>query len=132
MWTRLVTREDRERLPGPDYLGYVVDEVERALLVLGELGEGDVILAVESMVVPKGYRITSAAGLLGPALVLGAVLGCFDSPFLVPPGHHGQGPREAYPASDWGKQEKKGTGKLRHVRSAWDIAAAGLVLARDI
>lgn len=131
LWASMVTRQGNEKLPGPAYLGEVVDEVELALQALGDLACGDVILAVEAMVIPKGYRITSPAGLLGPAMVLGALLGYFDSPVLVPPGKHGQGPRQAYPRSFWGRQEKAGTGRYRHIRSAWDIAAAGLLLARE-
>lgn len=133
LWASLVTRMEQGPIPGPKYLGEVIDEVEMALDALGQLEQGgDVILAIEAMVEPKGYRITSPAGLIGPAMVLGALLGYFDSPLLVPPARHGQGPQQAYPPSFWGAQEKAGTGRFRHIRSAWDIASAGLVLARSI
>ena len=43
---------------------------------------------------------------------------------LVRPGGHGSQPLASYPAALVGKTERKGTGKLRHLRSAYDVAHA--------
>lgn len=44
------------------------------------------------------------------------------APVIVPVSRHGSGPRGAYPEQLWGPREKQGTGRLRHARSAFDIA----------
>lgn len=132
----LVTRDDPEPFPGADYLAEVVDAIGGLVVYasqdLPELaGAAPPKVAVEAVVHPSGHvRMINAAGLLGTATVLGAVLAHFPKAIVVPPASHGAGPRSAYPAVLWPPTEKRGTGRRRHLRSAWDIADAGAFLVR--
>jgi hypothetical protein len=116
--------------------------------VLAEIGEqisGSIsrhgtmpLLAVESLTAPLGGKLAHVTirPLLGASAVLGAVLGRFVHAFphisavLVPPGGHGSLPLGAYPENLRGDREGSGsllavgTGRLRHARSAFDIAAS--------
>jgi hypothetical protein len=58
------------------------------------------------------------------------VLAHFPAALVVPPAGHGAGPCQAYPGALWPATEKRGAGRCRHLRSAWDIAEAGAFLAR--
>lgn len=132
----LVTRDGPETFPGADYLAEVVEAIGGLLVYasqdLPELaGAGWPLVAVEGVVHPNGHvRMINAAGLLGTATVLGAVLAHFPAALVVPPAGNGAGPRSAYPAALWPPTEKRGAGRCRHLRSAWDIAEAGAFLAR--
>lgn len=132
----LVTRDGPELFPGADYLAEVVDAIGGLIVYasqdLPELADAaPPRIAVEGVVHPSGHvRMINAAGLLGTATVLGAVLAMFPSAFVVAPAGHGAGPRSAYPLKLWPPTEKRGAGKCRHLRSAWDIAEAGAFLAR--
>lgn len=132
----LITRDGPEVFPGPDYLAEVVEAIGGLVVYasqdLPELaGAGWPRIAVEGVVHPNGHvRMINAAGLLGTATVLGAVLAHFPAALVVPPAGNGAGPRSAYPAALWPPTEKRGTGRRRHLRSAWDIAEAGAFLAR--
>ncbi|WNO28428.1 RuvC-like resolvase [Corynebacterium phage PSonyx] len=115
--------------------------------VLAEVGEliastsGDVVVCVEGVTRPSWHVQASASygaaanptGLIAAAVVLGAVLGAYPGAVVVPPGGNGSRPLGAYPAglvSD-GERRKSGWelrvggGKLRHQRSAWDVAFKG-------
>ena len=129
----LVTRDGPEVFPGADYLREVTDAIGGLVVYAAqELPDADrPRIAVEGVVHPNGHvRMINAAGLLGTATVLGAILGNWPSAIVVPPAGNGAGPRSAYPGSLWPPQEKRGAGRCRHLRSAWDIAEAGAFLAR--
>lgn len=97
------------------------------------------LVAVEDLVDPVPHMgVTSVRGLIDTAAVLGALLEWAtadgdDMAVLVPPGGHGNADKgmgrrvllAAYPPQLVGDRESKGTGRLVHVRAAWDIAAAG-------
>lgn len=129
----LLTREGPEMFPKSDYLAEVVDAIGGLLLYASQAAPdaGWPRVAVEGVVHPNGHvRMINAAGLLGTATVLGAVLAHYPAALVVPPSSHGAGPRTAYPAALWPPSEKRGAGRCRHLRSAWDIAEAGAFLAR--
>lgn len=94
------------------------------------------LIAVEGLHEPTPHMgMTSLRGLLDTATVLGAVIAwAWPDPDLhvvvVPPSGHGSLPVEAYPDELVGSGEKRGKGRMRHVRAAHDIAHAGRVLAR--
>lgn len=128
----LVTRDGPELFPKADYLAEVIEAIGGLIIYASqELAEPATAVAVEGVVHPNGHvRMINAAGLLGTATVLGAILGQFPSALVVPPAGNGAGPRSAYPAALWPPTEKRGTGRCRHLRSAWDIAEAGAFLLR--
>lgn len=121
-------------LPVPaDYLADVIGETLR-LLTHDPLNP---TIRVESITRPNwhvgkgqgGGSASNPEALLGTAQVLGAVMAHFDCE-LIPPGRNGSKPLGAYPTdlvSDAerrkeGWEQRVGGGKLRHVRSAWDVA----------
>jgi len=59
--------------------------------------------------------------------VLGAVLYAHPDAIIVAPGGHGSAPLTTYPAALVGDREVVGTGKRRHLRSAWDIAGVATI-----
>ena len=128
----LITRDGPEVFPGAAYLIEVIDAVGGLAVYAGqEAPDARRVIAVEGVVHPSGHvRMINAAGLLGTATVLGAILASWPAALVVPPAKHGGGPRQAYPNPIWPPGDKKGTGRYRHVRSAWDIAEAGAFLAR--
>lgn len=129
VWAATITRDDAGSTPGVDYFGEVVAAVTDAA---GRLS-GTVLVAVEGVVHPNGHvRMMNVTGLLGTAMVLGALMQEFPAAVVVPPGGHGAGPLDAYPAVLRGPRELKGKGRFRHVRSAWDIAEAGAFVARIV
>lgn len=73
---------------------------------------------------------TNVNGLLGTAMVLGAVLAALPA-IVVPPGGNGSDPMGVYPV-ELRPTRGKGAGgdKLRHERSAWDVAGTGMTLWR--
>ena len=73
---------------------------------------------------------SNVTGILGTAMVLGAVLALVPA-IVVPPGGNGSDPLGAYPV-ELRPTRGKGAGadKLRHERSAWDVAGAGATLLR--
>lgn len=135
-WTGVIVRDRQEllaavivhrtsdgALPDRAYVDEVLDAVEELRL------RWDVDrIAVEGVVEPHGRdpegtaRIMAPAGIIGTALVAGAVLGRYPEALLVPPGGNGSLPLRAYPSSLVGPGEVVGTGKRAHCRSAWDVA----------
>lgn len=126
----LLTRDGADVFPTAAYLAEVVQAIV-GLEAYVYADHGPAVIAVEGVVHPSGHvRMINAAGLLGTATVLGAILLRYPAAIVVPPAKHGAGPRKAYPARLWPPTETKGTGKHRHVRSAWDVAQGGLLLSR--
>ena len=141
-WHRLLARA-----PGmqqSSWLATVIrelgDGISRAVEAIGASTllrmNWSVRIAVEDVRAPGGFAGGKRApinlsGLIDTAQVLGAILGRWPGAIVVPPGRHGQGPREAFPAELWGAREgRAGTGRLRHVRSAWDVAGAAVLMLR--
>lgn len=106
------------------YVGEVVGAVR-------ELSDGCQLVAVEGLVVPTPHlRMIALAGLLGAAVVLGAVLATAPSATVIPPGGNGSGPLAAYPGELVGPGERAGAGWRRHLRSAWDVGLAAASVER--
>lgn len=86
--------------------------------------ESHCLLAVEDLNPPNPHMGTiSVKGLMATAQVLGAITGRYPARELIPPGGHGSHDIRAYPTELVGKRETKaGQGKLKHCRSAWDVA----------
>lgn len=85
-----------------------------------------------------GNSVINPRYLLGAAAGYGAVLVAFPKATIVPPGKNGSAFLGTYPLELVGPRERNspgwqlrvGTGKLRHVRSAWDIAGHTYMQAR--
>lgn len=96
------------------------------------------LIAVESVTAPSWHlahnhkhgSATNPTGLIGTAMILGAILAHHPTATLVPPNKNGSKPLGAYPPELVSPREQKhpnwrtktGTGKLRHARSAYDVA----------
>lgn len=94
------------------------------------------VVAIESVEPPRWHHNGKASPInprhiIDTAIVYGALVATFPDAILVPPAGNGSRLLAAYPAELVGPKETKGTGELRHARSAWDIAAAGLTLSRQ-
>lgn len=117
-----------------DSLDRWVGQCAQSALTLASAHQPDVV-AVEGTNQPTGHMgMTSVAGLLDTAWTAGgivAVCGDYRIPLVVvPPGGHGSNPLAVYPPQLVGERERKGAGRLRHVRSAFDVALAGRLLHR--
>lgn len=127
----LVSNSDGQMSDG--YLAEVIAALDDAIT-------GRMLCAVEGLVEPNPHvRLANVRGLLDTAQVLGAVRhqaalwlaeGRLSGVVVVPPGGHGSAPLACYPAALVGDRERQGTGRLRHARSAYDVAGAGVMLAR--
>ena len=107
-----------------DYLAEVIDAARDLIYRGAEAGGCAPIVAVEDLVEPNPHLgLSNVKGLMDTAQVLGALRAHFDV-VLVAPGGNGSAPLQTYPAELVGDNEPKGTGKLRHARSAWDVAGA--------
>lgn len=120
--------------PDPDVSDFYLEQVLRTVgQGLAEAANG-ALLAIEDVVVPNPHLgLANVSGILGTAQVLGAIRAEYrhHQIVIVPPAKHGQGPLAAYPTLLVGPREgPSGRGRLRHCRSAWDCAAAGLTLYR--
>lgn len=121
---------DRGEEPMHEY-AYGVASLVRSLAHDHDVG----LVCVEGLVGVTPHvrdRPISPTGLLQASCVFGAVMalltdGALDGPRceVVRPGGHGSKPLLAYPSSLVGARETKGTGRMRHARSAYDVALAG-------
>lgn len=107
-------------LTWPSYAARIVRTVDRLM------GDADV-LAVESTVEPKGFAsgrrsFISVGGLMGTTGLVVLLLTRWPSLELVAPSGHGQLGDLAYPEAI--RAPGAGGDKLRHCRSAWDVACA--------
>lgn len=142
----LVAWEFLERAAGQSIQGWVAECHSGAQLLHyeeserrtgGSLGgQLKLTVAVEAVEPPKTfidgerrYRSKSEPLLDTAAVMGGMVVWAATEGFpcvLVAPAGNGSGRREGYPAELWGVREgPAGTGKLNHVRSAYDCALAG-------
>lgn len=120
-WWALVERRDGES--DACYLTRVAGAVHQRHL------ESPVVVAVEGLNHPSPHLgLANVSGLLATAEVLGALkmAAVMHGWRLVevPPGGHGSAPLAGYPRELVRARERTGTGRLRHARSAWDIAGA--------
>jgi hypothetical protein len=112
---------------GQDYLAAVLAAVD----LMSRDFAADAVVAVEGLRRPSPHvRVTNPEAVMGAAMVLGAVLGAWPRAVVVPPGRHGSAPLAVYPPRLVGVRERAGTGSLRHVRSAWDVAGSAGRLVR--
>lgn len=130
----VVVRHDTLKIPDGDYVTKVLD-------VCSDLATDDSIVAVESVrfwpqegnhVCPAcrkrhDPRARNLQGLLGTAVVLGAVLARWPDAVVVAPGKRmGSLHDIAYPEPI--RATGKGKDLLRHCRSAWDLSFHGETL----
>lgn len=126
---------DRDNAPRPLWVEACVEAATNMA------HEADVdLVAIEDLNDPVPQMgMTSVRGLIDTAVVIGALLGWAQDPVtgtdvtLVPPGRHGRaaegygraGLLAAYPEALVGPRETGG-GRMRHARSAWDVAGAAM------
>lgn len=85
-------------------------------------------IAVEDVTAPTGHargregHIIDPAGIIETAKVFGAILATMTGVVVVDAGGNGSQPLALYPELLVGPLERVGTGKRRHLRSAWDVA----------
>jgi len=119
MYRAVVTRDTEGLWPDSGYLIEVRDTVAAALDIAG----GDAVIAVEGVVNPSPHLgLSNPGGIIAAGMVLGAVLVGHPDAVLVRPGRHGSQALNSYPSELIGPRETTGAGKLRHARSAWDVA----------
>jgi len=125
-----LVKRDAEQAVWP-YIDHVV--IVCAALIADTSSDEDVnyTLAIEDVVAPRYYggakdgrpRVTDPAPLLDTAKLIGALMMAWrKNAVLIAPGNHGGNPLGAYPKQLRSPREKRGAGKLRHCRSAWDVA----------
>ncbi len=131
--SQTIVRVGPEDLPLASYL----QEVVRVVLGYWQSHLADVV-AIEAVQAPSPFQgrdsgpgFSNLDGILGTAMVVGAVEGFFPHAIAVPPGRMGQAPLSTYPRALQPTTGKgKGKDKLRHARSAWDVAGAAAGAAR--
>lgn len=129
--TGLVVRHGTELLAHKTTAG--IDGVLDAVVdALEECGLRGLWVAIEDVTPPNPHMgIINVSGIITTAKVFGAVLGAYPDAIVVPPAGHGSGPLGAYPQALRPTRGKgAGKDKLRHCRSAWDIAGAARTLLR--
>ncbi len=122
--SRLLDREPGDSLDV--WCDYLCNRLAADLTEHGPVG----VVGIEGCVAPNPHvRISNPQPIIDTAWVAGELRrAIIDIPtvgavMIVPPGGHGKAGRIGYPAALWGKTEgDAGTGKLRHVRAAFDIA----------
>lgn len=140
-WTGIIAREsDRlldaeilHRTPGEPDVGWAARVIATIDILAAEHehGPSGLVVAVETVVAPTGHLgKINLSGLLGTAMIFGAIIGRYPAAVTVAPAGHGSAGLAAYPHGLRTQREKVGTGQWRHARSAWDIAGAAQYLAR--
>ena len=120
-------------MPGDEYLDRVVDAIaelrQRALAVTVQRGP---LVGLEGVQAPNPHAgMTNPTGIIGTAVVFGWVWRAFPDAIIVRPQSAGKGPLGAYPDElQPTRGDGRGRDKLRHCRSAYDIALATLNTAR--
>jgi hypothetical protein len=119
----VVTRCGDGVMPDAAYLNEVLDTVHDYAE-----GLGATVVAVEGVNEPSWYlngKVSPAnvGGLMATCVVLGAVMAVFPAAVVVAPNRHGAAPLGAYPPALRPATGKgKGHDRLRHARSAFDVA----------
>ena len=119
-------------MPDREYLDRVVDavtELRRRCLVGGLRTP---LVGLEGVQAPNPHAgMTNPTGIIGTAVVFGWVWRAFPDAIIVRPQSAGKGPLSAYPDElQPTRGDGRGRDKLRHCRSAYDIALATLNTAR--
>jgi hypothetical protein len=123
----VMTRTTGDDLPDKEY----IDEVLRE--IASQLEQAD-CLAVEGLVVPHGRRpdgestIMTVAGIMGTAMIFGAVVARWPHVIVVSPGANGALPEFAYPERI--RKRTRLGGPSTHARSAYDVAKSAAVVYR--
>jgi hypothetical protein len=110
-------------MPAIEYLWRVADVFENLL------ADADLV-AMETVTPPRGFKngrrdAIQPGSLIGVSAVAGYLLAHCPEAILVSPAGNGSRPLSTYPPQLIGARESaKGTGILRHARSAWDVAGA--------
>lgn len=129
---------------GPVHLGHLNRALDR---VWADTGGWD-LAGIECVVAPSphvnrrnGNAVIDVRPLLAAAIVLGDLqrhLADLAPVVWVPPGHNGSGALASYPPQLVSDAERRHGlnrigegGKLRHVRSAWDVSGQASLLARQ-
>ena len=115
------------------YADEVAVEVHWLLNSYGSRGY-ECAVAIEDVNDPVPHMgLSNVRGLLDTSYLIGFLRASLDGTdvVMVPPGRHGSAPLGSYPAQLVGAREKRGAGRMRHVRSAWDVAGAARLLARQ-
>ena len=112
-----ITRPNGTGIPEPDYLTEIIDTITGYTTP-------DTVISAESLVAPNPHMgLTSVTPLLAAAVVLVAILHTWPDTLLIRPNKNGSRPLSTYPPELRPTRGKgKGTDKLRHVRSAFDVA----------
>lgn len=127
-------RNPGELLPLP--AGYIADVLATVADVAGNADP--LVVRVEDVTRPSWHvakdakhgAATNPTGLLATAQVLGAIRAAYPQAQLVAPRRNGSRPLGTYPDALVSQGERRkpgwqtriGSGKMRHLRSAWDIA----------
>lgn len=121
---------------------YVCGVLANALSLVNLVGPEDLLVAVESVTPPVGFRDgkrqpINPGSLIATSAVMGAFIAwAWTEPasvdlILVPPAGNGSAVLAAYPPALVGAREAKAAGGiLKHCRSAWDVAQSGQRLVR--
>lgn len=133
---QVVVRQDDRLMPNGDYCAAVAACALRLLDSGAGMGprDPDLVVCVEDVRYWPQQKATqrNLTGLLGAAIVLGAVYARWADAVTVPPGSgHGGLHESAYPAQIRPRRSGKGTDKMRHCRSAWDCTHHGETLWRQ-
>ena len=129
---------------GPVYIADVMAAIAALeIQVATAYPAGPPLIAVEGVTRPNphlnranGRALTDPTGILGTAMILGAVLATYPNAVIVPPGHNGERPLSTYPTVLVAARElahganRVGGGILRHARSAFDVAGQAGMHAR--
>lgn len=133
---RVLHRETDDVIPDAGYVRQVLHEtigVANWLL----LDTDEVLVAVEGVTAPNpqlrrrdGNSLTNPAGIIGAAMVLGGLVGYWTKAIVIPPGRNGSHVLDGYPLELRPTRGKgRGQDRLRHARSAFDVARAARYVA---
>lgn len=125
----VVTRDATGKLPDGQYITEVMETVAE-YCAQGVEGGHEVLVAVEGLVHPNPHMgLANVMGLIGAGMVLGAVIRDYPDAGIIRPNKNGSRSLDTYPAK---LQPKRGSGKgmdrLRHARSAYDVAVTAVRL----
>lgn len=125
----VIERKGKDRVPEASYLV----EVRKRVQVACFRSVDRPLLCVEGLKAPNAYhdgkrKPISPLDLVGPAMVLGMILAEWPEAVVVPPGGNGARDWFAYPEQIRQPIGGKGSDRMRHARSAYDVAVQGLTL----
>lgn len=124
----VLRRTTGDDFPDTAYIHEVIDEIAAQ-------AERSDIVAVEGLSEPSSHingelSIINVKGVMGVAMVYGAVLARWPRAIIVPPGGNGALPDYAYP-EPIRKYARLG-GPSDHARSAFDVARVGRTMAKAL